>query len=189
MGFFLYLNWYDTLWYVQNITVLSQEPNDWQVSFFLFRVVLLNQNSGGGGGVLTSGLSILKTLPLVPSTTWPHPTRGEWCLNVYSCLPYVVRISNGLYSATLLASVLTVHNDSPDQFDSTWTWSNAHMRSESPSKICKKLHSKTTTTTTTTTAPKTKLKTSAIPSNRAKCVCPISVSLINFKITITVFLK
>ena len=45
----------------------------------------------------------LRTLPLVPSPTGPHPARGDSgdCM----CLPCVVRISNGLYSATSLASL------------------------------------------------------------------------------------
>ena len=89
---------------------------------------------GGGGGDLTSGLSKLRTLPLVPLPTGPHPARGDkWCLHVYSCLPCVVCISNGLYSATSLVSVSAVTQPSP--LYSIWTWSEDGIKFN-PNQTC-----------------------------------------------------
>ena len=66
----------------------------------------------------------LRTLPLVPSPTGPHPARGDGgCVHVYPCLPCMVRIFNGFYSATSLVSVSAVTHWQPSPLNSIWTWS------------------------------------------------------------------
>ena len=76
----------------------------------------------------------LRTLPLVPSPTRPHPTRGDSgaCLCIHVC-----RVWSVFPTAFIVPHHLPVcqqlHTDSPAQLDSIWTCSNAHMRSESSS--------------------------------------------------------
>ena len=76
----------------------------------------------------------LRTLPLVPSPTGPHPARGDSgvCMCIHVCLlwsvfPTAFRVPHHLPVCRQL------HTDSPAQLDSIWTWRNAHMRSENSS--------------------------------------------------------
>ena len=76
----------------------------------------------------------LRTLPLVPSPTGPHPARGDSgvCMCIHVCLlwsvfPTAFRVPHHLPVCWQL------HTDSPAQLDSIWTCRNAHMRSEGSS--------------------------------------------------------
>ena len=84
--------------------------------------------SGSGGGVQ------LRTLPLVPSPTGPHPARGDSgvCMCIHVCLVWSI-FPTAFIVLQHLQVCRQLHTDSPAQFDSIWTWSNAHMRSESSS--------------------------------------------------------
>ena len=76
----------------------------------------------------------LRTLPLVPSSTGPHPARGESvvCMCIHVCLVWSV-FPTTFKAPHHLPVCQQLHTDSLAQFDSIWMWSNAHMRSESSS--------------------------------------------------------
>ena len=76
----------------------------------------------------------LRTLPLVPLPTGPHPARGDSgvCICIHVCLVWSV-----FPTAFLVTHHLQVcrqlQTGSQAQLDSIWTWRNARMRSESSS--------------------------------------------------------
>ena len=76
----------------------------------------------------------LRTLPLVPSPTGPHPARGDSgvCMCIHVCLVWSV-FPTAFIVPHHLPVCRQLHTDSPAQFDSIWTWRNAHMRSEGSS--------------------------------------------------------
>ena len=75
-----------------------------------------------------------RTLPLVPSPPGPHPARGVSgvCMCIHVCLVWFT-IQTGFIVSHQLPVCRQLHTDSPAQLDSIWTWSNAHMRSNSSS--------------------------------------------------------
>ena len=78
----------------------------------------------------------LRTLPLVPSPTGPHPARGDSgvCMCIHVCLVWSV-FPTAFIVPHHLPVCRQLHTDSPAQLDSIWTWRNAHMRSEGSSPI------------------------------------------------------
>ena len=76
----------------------------------------------------------LRTLPLVPSPTGPHPARGDSgvCMCIHVCLVWSV-FSTAFIVPHHLPVCRQLHTDSPARFDSIWTWRNAHMRTEGSS--------------------------------------------------------
>ena len=76
----------------------------------------------------------LRTLPLVPSPTGPHPARGDSgvCMCIHVCLVWSV-FPTAFIVPHHLPVCRQLHTDSPAQLDSIWTWRNAHMRSEGSS--------------------------------------------------------
>ena len=76
----------------------------------------------------------LRTLSLVPSPTGTHPSRGDSgvCICVHVCLVWSV-FQTAFIVSHHLPVCRQLHTDCPGQLDSIWTWSIAHMRSESSS--------------------------------------------------------
>ena len=84
----------------------------------------------------------LRTFPLIPSPTGPHPARGDsgHCMCIHVCLvwyifptafivPHHLPVCRQLHTEPVCRQL---HTDSPAQLDSIWTWRNAHEVGRSP---------------------------------------------------------